>query len=513
MQIMGVNLKDTGLETFTVRFLNRDLPLMMTSYESALESYFLLPFLLIFGVNIYAYRFCWLFYAVIALFLYYLFAKEVFDDKRATLFAFLLAINPTFIFAARLGTYSCIPLLMVVPAALLSLARWLKGKGSIYFACGLFLLGLGLSLRAAFIWLLGGIFFAALVFFASVKKRIDSEKMRFKYLFYPGIGMISFLLGYWTVVYYNLIMGFHSITYVLNNFLKPSEGASNLTYLYCLRHRIFELRYLMEGRWFLLEMGSWDRRPSTSTVTNPIYWILILMSLIWLVYFLVRIKHNKIERKKRFFILTMVLGAVALSPFPCAYYVLSGPRVFSIYPFLILLVALMFMDVFLYFKKKFIIIPLLILLISLSLFELRTFVNSHIFLKDTGGTGNFSDAIYELNDWLLENRYLRPRLIGWGFNHGLFFLSQGKIIAREIFSMRQCPGEKEKVKDKVIFSFIGKEIQEDTVYISRTENFENLKGVTVEFKDFLKQRDKLLVELRRFYQRDKEPIYAVYAIR
>ena len=512
MQIMGVNLKDTGLETFTVRFLNRDLPLMMTSYESALESYFLLPFLLIFGVNIYAYRFCWLFYAVIALFLYYLFAKEVFDDKRATLFAFLLAINPTFIFAARLGTYSCIPLLMVVPAALLSLARWLKGKGSIYFACGLFLLGLGLSLRAAFIWLLGGIFFAALVFFASVKKRIDSEKMRFKYLFYPGIGMISFLLGYWTVVYYNLNSTFGSIRYSIRYFFKPKDSSLVLSYFYCFSRRIKEFILFIKGQWFVQELGSWHNRPQT-TVNNPLYLWLLAISLLLFIYFIITRKYHRLRIKPRIFILVMFTATLYLTPFPCVYYALGGPRIFSVYPFLILFVAVGLLDFSEVIKKRFASLFVVGLVIVLSCFELNGWAKSQMFLKRTGGTGNFSDAIYELNDWMIARDHLRPHAIDWGFKHNLFFLSQGKIITKEIYIWKKQVVEDIDYYNTYLFDFRPDTIKKGAIYISHTENFENLEGSAKEFKCFIKENDLIPIELKRFYQRDGRPVYSVYALR
>ena len=507
--MLGMNLRGSVLQTISASFFNKDFPLMITSYESALESYFLLPFFLAFGKNIFVYRSCWVFYGAITLLFSYLFAKELFGKKRAMLFSFLLAINPTFLFGARLGTFSCITLLAANMAALFCLVRWGKGRSLAYFVCGIFLLGLSLSLRTSFIWSLGGILIVGLAFFSAVKKRISLERMNLKYLFHIFLGSLSFLFGYSFVIFYNISSRFETLKFVLDNLLKPQQGIEKLTYFYCLLHRISELRYFIRGEWFLSELGGWYNRPSTTEVINPIYWSIFLFSLAWFIYYIIRVRNNKqFENKNHLFLLVMISGTVSLSPFPCIPYALAGPRVFAIYLFLFLFVAVMLIDLAVYFKKKFLAILVITMILVLSFFELRSLAANHVFLNKTGGTGNFSDAIYELSDWLVENGHFRPRAVDWGFDHSLFILSQGKIFTEHIHRPTSALSD----GTDYLLDFGDEDIRQGAIYLTHTDNFENLKGFNKKFREIIKQHGKTLIELKRFYQRDGKPIYVVYTV-
>ena len=170
-------------------------------------------------------------------------------------------------------------------------------------------------------------------------------------------------------------------------------------------------------------------------------------------------------------------------------------------------------DLIFYSRKKIVRILSIGLIISLSFFELRSFANSHIFLKQTGGTGNFSEAIYELNEWLIDNGYFRPRAIDWGFGHNLFFLSQGKIICREIDLSKKWVFKDKHYYNTFLVDFTGCDINKKEIYIAHTENFENLEGVSKGFKNFAKSQGYELIELKRFYQRDREPVYSVYQLK
>ena len=85
-------------------------------------------------------------------------------------------------------------------------------------------------------------------------------------------------------------------------------------------------------------------------------------------------------------------------------------------------------------------VPTLLLLAALLVGELRTVADYHADLARTGGSSAFSDAIYDLSDYVNAQPADRAIVAGeWGIRRQIQILSQGRVNPPEIFQYDSSP--------------------------------------------------------------------------
>lgn len=482
----------------SIRIFGRYFPLMRFEYHGAVESYFTLPFFLLFGVNVISLRLMPISFGVLTLVFTYLFAKRFFNQKVALFTILLLVINPSFILGTKFGNDNGSIIQMMSIGALLSFLMWHRKKKNILFCTGMFLLGLGLTTRIWFLWFIVALFIASIIFIKDIKEMILKNKLNYFILLLVGI--MAFCLGAFLIICYNLTDNFTTIRYIINHFTQSKLGVNNFDYLNNFLKRIQDLTVLLNGRWFCIS-------------GNQLYPWLFISCLIWLVFSILFRRKTYLDKRKILFLLLLVFFIFLQSPFTLSSF--GGTHLLILFPFLQLILAVALIDIVNFFKerKKFIAIILGIFLIPI-LTDLNVIMNHYFYYNKTGGEGNYSDAIYQLAGWLKEKGTFRPLAMDWGLYYNLIVITDAKVIPRCFSYIQESTDvepERTLLRNRFIEDFRKIIESKDRIYlIFHTPEFTRCNC----YEDVLKiakEVGKDLVEEKRFYQRNGKLIYLVYS--
>ena len=195
-------------------------PLMTQDYIGALNTYATLPFIYVFGPTSTALRLPSIIIGLMTLGLAYSLTTRLTGQPFVGLAAaFLLAVDPTFIFWNRQGIFVTA---VTAPIGLGAAYCWLRRfqAGSIRWSiAGAFLFGLGLYAKFLFVWLIAALIGATILF--NLPKLIQQKRGLLKPLVNINILgkeapliLLAFLFGLWPLLLYNLQTGgtFLSIT-------------------------------------------------------------------------------------------------------------------------------------------------------------------------------------------------------------------------------------------------------------------------------------------------------------
>lgn len=496
-------IKNTPPFLPSIKIFNINFPLMLgCEYETALESYILLPFFWLLGINVIALRFAPILISAVMLVFMYFFLKDFFDKQVGLLTIFLLLINAVFLLETKLGLNSASMLHFTAMAALWSLFRWYKGKPDKYLYWGIFLFGLGISIRVWFLWFVNGMLILALMFNCQLRKRMKGDLHR-----YVIIGLIVFLAGHILFICYNLRSGFSTIKYIFGHFSETQDLENNFNYLQNLQTRLSIFIGYLKGVFPIQIQGSWNNRVSAKEISaNHLYPFLFLSTIIWL-FFSTVFNKTRFPKKRIWFILILFSSILLQSPFTLSS--LGGPHLFILYPLVQVVLGLALVDILQNFKKNkilFVIISLIIL--AFVFLELNnTIRNNYIYFNRTGGTGNNSDSIYKLSQYLKDHKIYKPMVMDWGIYHDLVFLSQGKIIPRTFADVGQGHKKDDFIRDfKAAFN-------NNNIYLFHSPEFANRPEVYPIFEDIVRTLNKNIKEEAVFYQRDNRPVFIIYSVK
>ncbi len=493
----------------SIKICNIYFPMMLADYESAIESYILLPFLFLFGINVNSLRLAPIIVGVFSLIFLYFFVKHFFDKKTALISVVLLGTNPIFLLETKLGLNSASMLHVTAMGALLCLYKWYRAKNFLAFILGMLLLSLGLSIRVWFAWFIGGLLCSVIVFKKKIKK-----KMGRKIWVYILLGLFIFIFGNFLFVYYNLKTEFSTVHYIIDKFSLTQTNINNFQYLKNLLQRIQVFTYFISGRWSFEEQGSWFQRSwdhphplEKIPISHMLPWAFYI-SFIWLAMSLL-FRRPCFAKKKIKFFLILILTILLLSPFTLSS--LGGPHLFILYPFVVIIIAIAVVD----FMKRnkitnfFISIVFLIII----LINIKVVISWQYYFNQTGGIGNNSNAIHSLVAWLKEKNISELLVCDWGFTENIVFLSEGRIFPRNMYSLPGTFPYGSGNEDIVFIENCKKYfINEKNFYLFHTPVFTNLDRYN-KFKEIAFEMDKTIFEQNTFYQKDGRPIYVIYSVR
>lgn len=496
-------IKGVGSFLPSIKIFNINFPVMLgCEYETALESYILLPFFWLFGVNVIALRLVPILAGAVMLLFLYFFLKEFFDKKAASFSILLLIINSVFLLETKLGLNSASMFHWTGMAALWSLFRWYKGRKDRYLYWGIFLLGLGISIRVWFLWFVNGMIFSAMIFLKNIRLRLNKH-----FLKYNLWGIVFFCLGIFLFIFYNLDKGFPTIKFIITSFKQTTCGVDNSSYFHNLYWRLTYFIQFLNGSWPLKYQGCWiERTPLKYISTNPISFWFFTGCFIWLIVSTV-IKKPIFSVKRVLFILMLFMAILFQSPFTLSS--LGGPHLFVLFPLVQIITGAALADVLERFRGNKIILTVIscIFLIFILLECNTTIRNNYLYFERTGGTGNESDAVYPLARFFEDRKIYKPIVMDWGIYHNLIFLSQGKIIP---YTFRYV--EDGKAKDKFIED-LRDTLKDRYLYIFHSQEFANRPEVYPIFEDIAKVLKKDIKEEAVFYQRDNRPVFIIYSVK
>lgn len=147
----------------SVALFGRRWPLMIHPHIGPTSAYVALISFEILGVSVESLRIGQLAVGVLTLLLLVVAGRAWFDDRTAAIAVLLCGTSPAFIWWSRAGANWTAPILPIALAMLLLLVRWWRRGTAASLVGAAFLLGLGITTKILFVWLLPGIALWALL--------------------------------------------------------------------------------------------------------------------------------------------------------------------------------------------------------------------------------------------------------------------------------------------------------------------------------------------------------------
>ena len=395
-------------------------PLAMGQYHGALESYLVAPFIYAMGTTPEALRLPMILFGGLTLILFLRFLLLLTGNLAlAWLGTMLLALHPTFVTGTRMGMYYGAFQPFCVSASFLFFLAWRrKGKpGHFYAAC--FILGAGAGARSWFLAHVAAVAVAGAVFLSRdrIFKSESAAKIGGRTLALAGI---FFLIP---VAPFLLFLVRHSGYTAL--IIRQAWNTPEHSYLLEIGERIAQVKQILGGDAFLGEVfpaGNYRCR---------FYWLLWSFSLLWCVLTLPFSKFRSTRIKKAFF-LTYSGAFLAVSPFSPSN--LKALHLFQFLPVAILMIVFAVEDLLGALPSRYswwICAPLAGLCLFINPPEIQACLKRGM---ETGVL--YSAAIYDLADWLTENRYFDVAEVEPGVGCSLIYLTGGKAAVAELFDER-----------------------------------------------------------------------------
>ena len=483
-------------QSMKIRLFNRNFPIMVGKYIGPIESYLLVPFFLLFGIGVFSLRLMPITIALITLLLVYYLCKAWFDKRMALITVLLIATNSAFVQYSRVGIYRAeLFQIFFLWAGLLSLWGYFEKKKDFYLYFGFFLFGLGLSAKIMFLWYLSGLVIACLI----LRKRIFSVvSIKFSQLI---IGLSSFALGSFFILFYNFKRDGETIKLLLNSLFQPTyKGFNNLAYLDNLKIRVSQLIETL--------LGNIDEKKAWSIwETIPLDYIspiIFALGFVFILLFSFPKSSYPYSRDKILFFYILYSVVFLCTPFTISH--LGTGHLFILFPFPQIVMALFLCWLsYLFSKKKIILYPIYCVFLASILFNVRLNVNYHLDMRKTGCFETWTTAVYDLADYLRENKISNLLTFHWGMQHNVAFLTDCDVMPVPMLgSQEECLS--------VYNRFL---VNNDIFYIARgpfdlspkerEELFSRLGKIA-------KGYNKELVLNKIFYNRSGVPVYYLYKV-
>lgn len=477
-----------------VTFLGRAFPLMVQAEHASTVSYFLLPFFLLFGINVFSLRITSIFFGLFTLVFTYLFSKKAFNTGVALIATFLLATSPYFVSAIRVGDYYRSYASFFVISSAYYLFRWYTGGHIRYFLLGMFLLGLGCSTSLWFIEYLISLLFLAFIFWREIRKRIQNDKI--KPIWLVALGIISLCLGNFLFIYTYFINGptrFLIFKVIFKSFPYALYGVHRLNNLDFITNFTTRFNNLVQ----LLGENDIMTRHVADIQNNNLYPPLFFLIILWLIFLFFFKKTPAPQGKKIAFLLLLVcITLIITSCFGITQF--GSYQLLILVPFIQIIVALGLTEFVQFFKNQIlrkvslgIVCLCLLILTTLNLNMLKSYFKE---LQRTGGRGSWPSAIYDLAGWIKKNN--PSNVVAFGYAHSLYFLTQGEVRGYD-FNIVEDQGRKSELARLLH--------DENTLYIFDIER-PDLKPHILSLYKIINSMKKTFVKKKTFYQGDSAPI-------
>ncbi|HEX8229201.1 MAG TPA: glycosyltransferase family 39 protein, partial [Chloroflexia bacterium] len=248
------------------------LPLMSSSdYQGITSTYLAIPFFAIGGVNVFSLRLMTITVGLVAIVLAYFLARAWFGRPVARLTVLMLGVSPSWIFWSRLGVYVVNEVVPVTTGALLAFTHWVRnrplGKRNAALYTGMFLMGLGLTTKLLFLWVIVAVTVVGAILFA--RRAWEHRRALFRdpvrWLRIAAFSLAAFCLGALPFLLYNLMTRgtWLLIRGSLTDLSTTSHGVDNTAYLRNLWSETDSLKVVLDGGYF------WFQGLAASTYSNP----------------------------------------------------------------------------------------------------------------------------------------------------------------------------------------------------------------------------------------------------
>jgi hypothetical protein len=473
-----------------LHLLGHDLPLMILPYLGSVKTISFVPVAALFGISPESVRFFSVAVGALALVATYLFARRLFvRSEVAAIATVLLATDPSFIFYSRVDFSPTVFMMLFKGLGLWQLLDWWRSQRRRSLVLGCFALGLGVYDKADFLWIIAAVAAAA---FVLDRRRVVRMVVRRESL--PGAA--AFVVGCLPLIVYNLSWPPRTLAASLEGKLHLKYGSGSGNPLLELWERIRLLGRLLDGERVSRDLGGiaygWPALP------------LAVLAAALCVGFLYAKPATRTRVRPAFFILLcgiFTLVATALTPGG------GGPQhVLLVYPFPHLVLAAGLAEAARLYRARRSVVVVALIVLGLAGTGVWSLQRTMSRLQATGGSGNFSSAIYQLNDYLLaRDRDRKVVAIDWGIHHNLVGLSNGRISSLDLWlPLNEPAAPRGKLRAQLI------EPGYDYILHSRAEtNFELPRDRFFEIVKRARRRPQLETTI---FTRDGKRLFEVYRV-
>jgi len=410
-------LKDRAVspQFTTIQIGGRRWPIMEAPWIGAIESYIILPVYGMFGISIYTLRITQILLALIIGLLFGYLSFIMFNERVSKVAAPLILFNAIYLFYGRTGFQGV--MLVLWGACALSLIffwKWAKSKKIHWLYLGAFSMGLGMYGKLHFFWIVLGIIFGWILLMRSQSiTKADAAKV-----------ILAFVIGFSPYIIENIRTQGSEMHQLINLFLHPLDGSSNLEYLKHLGIRLKQMTDAIQRTEYYMHESLLLRWLKTA----PLILIGTLM--------LSKVRKKMGDKEKPIFFLLVCISSFMLgvsfkgTPLGSNHVLVALP--------LILICSAAMLNVL--FKNRYCLIFAVCIILIPDFFIIY---NYHIMLKKME-----KSAIIELSNFLISQRCCDPILVnGWCLESDINTMSRGKVFLVEGQLIKEKEYE-EYMKDK-----------------------------------------------------------------
>jgi hypothetical protein len=479
-----------------VTLLGHPLPLMAHSYIGAVKTISFVPVAALFGITPGSVRFFTIAVSALALLATAAFARQLFPRPLvAAIATALLATDPSYVFFSRIDFGPSVFMFLLKAVGLWQLALWWRTRRTGFLLVGSFAFGLGVYDKLNFFWIVAAVVASALLLAPQgVRDRLDRRRL--------ALAAGAFLLGCLPVVGYNLSWPPRSIEPALKGTLHIAGGNPSGGPWTQLVQRFRQLVSLLDGRTIGdLIAGIGSPPPLLPVLAAVAAAGILALSLV-----------PDLRRRLRpalFVVLCGLLVLVASALTPGGSY---AHHVLLAYPFPHLAVAGFAVELGTLARERlrsagaWVVGGAAAAVVGAAIaVGLATSADVLSRLDETGGRGNFSDAIYGLDDYLVRTAPAeRFVALDWGIFQPLVGLSDGRLRGKELWLQLNGHGKAAKYREDVT--------EPATPYLLHVPRETNFPRARERFFRIVRASGRQARLVRVISSRQGRPMFEVYRV-
>jgi len=456
-------------------------PLMIMTYIGSAKVLWHSVVFEIMGISVETARFGSILLGILGLMGTYSFSRNYLSENVAAMGTWLLASMPDFVFYTS-RDMTVVVMFVSKMYSLFFFWKYVNDKNRKWLFAACFLTGLGLYDKASYLWVILSVAGYAAFFRRDIIRSLGRKEWLF--------GAVAFICGAWIFILFNLVRLGETFYPILRGFDSSGQGVFSINVASSLATRCEQLFTLMSGD-ALLQLFAQRSRAGMDWI-----WIVPILITLSVLIGLALVFVNPMRRRPLIFLSWMLwteLIQSALSPN------LSLHHSAIAWPFHILMFCWLVVELTRRINLSNWLLPSFVFLCVL----LNTSSTMLLYddLIEKGSTGSWSEAIYDLNDYLIR-KDAPVCLLTWGLTNNLIVTSKGQLEMKRLYLGLNRKAEKE-------VEYLSKNLFEDHLYVARA----GMDGHERKWLEEAARSKGLNVKTEKtFYQKDGNPVFEIYTI-
>lgn len=481
------NAEPLQITPSVIHLFGRPLPVMTMSYIGPVKTLLHIPIFALFGISATTVRLAPILVMLCCFPLMLYLCKQLFNSTVAFTAVALIALDPSFVFyLTRDFTPAALQVFLKL-VALVFFTLWWKRTTMWFFFAGMFSLGVGVLHRVDFLWVVGGIALAAgLTLRKGLRRRMTLKT--------TAGGFLAFCIGALPMIVFNIVTGGFTFAPHLQ---KVSGELLEFSMINFLGVRVKQLLTMLNGEHLARLFTGESIETGVVMIVVPAIFGITTVGTIWL---LLAKKLNGL-RTATIGLWIFILSVLVVSCFSPT--VLAERHLLVLYPMIHVSVAVFLAAIIAAFPlaRKIHVEKGGILVILLANFIAVSSINSR--LETTGGVDSWSDAIYDLSDYL-EQKAKPVAAMDWGFTNNLIVLTKGTLAIDRVYADVWKKIDLQKRLEETL--------NDTTLYLFHAEEFSVFPSLHETFLRAASSRGYTVRLDKEFFQKDGRTIYLIYRL-